>query len=117
MTVTTSGVRPIRSAPRATGSVARAKNARVKNGNLLMSASSLLRPLLGQQPTGFAQQLRDHLGSADDGDEVRVTAPAGDDMPWRGPGRRPARRRSQVDADVEAVWAGHVLDHPDGLLG
>src|SRR5271166_6434125 len=103
MTVATSGVRPTRSAARATGSVTRAKKAFDRNGNLLISAAPLPRkrevpphrslalhrrrrgswlvgPLSGKQSAGVAQQLRDHLGAADDGDEVRVAAPPRHDV-------------------------------------
>src|ERR1700753_996590 len=71
-----SGVRPIRSAARAVGSVSRANAARDRNGTLLTICSCLIRPRRRQQLAGVAQQLRNHLGAADDGDEVGVAAPA-----------------------------------------
>ena len=72
--VTPSGVRPIRSAALAVGSVSRANAARDRNGILLIA--HVFRPRGRQQLASVAQQLRNHLGAADDGDEVRVPAPA-----------------------------------------
>src|SRR5574337_201990 len=78
--------------------------------------SWLVGPLVGQQPASVAQQLRDDLGVPDDGDEVGVADPAWDDVHVQVFGQRTARRRPQVQADVEAVRARHRLHDADRLL-
>ena len=111
--VTPSGVRPIRSAALAVG-VGEPRERRPGQERHL--AHRLFRPLGGQQLAGVAQQLRDHLGAADDGDEVRVAAPPRHHVHVQVLGQRPARRRPQVQADVEAVRPRHVLDDANRLL-
>src|SRR5246500_5673592 len=103
MIVTLSAVKPARRNARATGPVARATPSR--DNSLLTAAHSRLPvPLGGQQTTGVAQQLRDHLGIADDRDEVGVAAPSRHHMHVQMFGQRAARRLTQVDSDVEPVW-------------
>ena len=63
----------------------------------------------GQQRPGLAQQLRHHLGAADDGDEVRVPAPARHDVLVQVLGERPARRPPEIEAHVETVGRETLL--------
>ena len=51
------------------------------------------------------------------GDEVGVAAPARHHVHVQVFGQRPARRRAQVQSDVEAVRPRHVLDDANRLLG
>src|SRR3984885_286890 len=115
MIVTLSAVKPACRNARATGLVTRATPSR--DNSLLTSASSRLPvPFGGQQTAGVAKQLRDHLGIADDRDEVGVATPSRHHVHVQVLGQRTARRLPQIDSDVETVWARYVLDHPNRLL-
>ncbi|MCO5556197.1 hypothetical protein L7F22_009742 [Adiantum nelumboides] len=144
-TVTVSGLTPRSIRARPTGSVSRLTCARANRfsiGGCMLpcrtaavgDAASVVRhrvrppsarpesatwrfPRRRQLGPGLGEQLRDHLGLPDDGDEVRVPAPARHDVLVQVLGQRPAGDVAQVQADVERVRRRDLLHGHDGLPG
>ena len=75
-----------------------------------------LTPGLGQQGAGVREQLRQHLGAADDRDEVRVTRPPRHDVLVEVLRQRAAGDSAEVEADVEGVRPADLAQHAHRLL-
>src|SRR3954454_19896862 len=74
------------------------------------------RPRLDQALAGFEQVLREHLHISEDGHEVRVTCPTGDDVKMNVIDDAGAGDAAEVPAEIVALRAvdltegGHALD-------
>lgn len=77
----------------------------------------MTHPRIGKHLAPIAEQLRYSTDPGNDGQKVGIAGPPRDDVLMQVRGNPGTTGCPLIDAYVEPLWTGHLLEGPDGILG